>query len=100
MLRISEKALCRIVQESANSVKKDDNTLERCINKVLSMAENYNARLRIINDLEEHSFIFYLLDDNDELIMNGGIVFHGFKGEPDNSCSYTMGRVYGWEIHT
>lgn len=100
MLEISQKALCRIVQESANSARKNDNTLEKCINRVLSMAENYNAKLRITNDFEEHSFMFYFLDDKDDLIMNGGIIFHGFEKEPDNSCSYTIGRVHGWEIHT
>lgn len=100
MLEIDEKTLCRIVQESANSAKKNDNTLERCINKVIEMANNYNAKLKIINDFEEHSFMFYLLDNKDELIMNGGIIFHGFKGETDNSFSCTIERVHGWEIHT
>lgn len=48
----------------------------------------------------KHSFYFEWYDHDGNLIMNGGILFHGNVGEPDNSGAVTLKREYGWTMHT
>lgn len=36
-------------------------------------------------------------DKAGNIVMNGGIVYHG---DPDESYSYTMNPTKGWQMHT
>lgn len=83
------------VVEYAKSI--GDTTLQECLERVRKYEIHMKAEARLMRDRSKHSLYFELYDKADNLVMNGGIVYHG---DPDESYSYTTDPTKGWQVHT
>jgi len=70
--------------------------------RIRSLLQNEKAsRLYLSYDWAAYSFAFSLTDQNDNRLLNGGLIWHG-----DEQVGYQPGRSvqvdpqYGWSIHT
>ena len=81
----------------AHAKKTGDKTLQECFEKLKRYETNMNAEAHLMRDLSKLSLYFELYDKDGNLVMNGGIVYHG---DPDESYSYTMNPTKGWQMHT
>lgn len=79
-----------------------DTTFEKCIFRLVTyLTWNNAAEVRLYSDYAEHCFYFVVLDAEGRLMMNGGVIFHGFKGEYyKQNGSVQIEPSYGWQIHT
>lgn len=91
------KCLERYQEALAYAEKTDDKTLQGCLEKLKRYETHMNAEAHLMRDRSPLSFYFELYDKGENLVMNGGIVYHG---EPDDSFSYTMDPTKGWQMHT
>ena len=77
--------------EYAKSIGND--TLQRCIDRLIQVDENMETETTISNDFAPRSFYFQRLDKYDRHSGNGGIIFHdtthgiGTHGAPSFSVS-------------
>lgn len=76
-----------------------DNSLRDCIFRLLTW--NGVSKIFISSDSEEHSFLFTTFDNDGNVDICGGIIYHGNpkKGYKE-AGSVLINPSYGWHIHT
>ena len=77
--------------------KTGDKTLQECLDRLKRYETNMNAEAHLMRDLSKLSLYFELYDKGGNLVLNGGIVYHGV---PDESYSITLDPTKGWQMHT
>lgn len=97
----------RLANCIALSIENNDSSLNNCI---VSMIMGFNwitneyGEQKVTTYLypdscNEYSFYFVDRNENNEVVMNGGLLFHGFKGDKDTSFACTFYDA-AWQIHT
>lgn len=79
-----------------------DLTFGKCMQQLLSYLTWDNAdKVRLSRDWDEYCFNFAVLRADDSVMLNGGVIFHGFPeiGYKQNG-SVQIDPSYGWQIHT
>ena len=79
-----------------------DQTFSNCMMRLLSYLTWNNAdKVRLTRDWDEHCFNFAVLRADGSVMLNGGVIFHGFpeSGYKQNG-SVQIDPSYGWQIHT
>jgi hypothetical protein len=80
-----------------------DTSLENCLNRLKQWecnTDELQVTIHLSGDFEPHSFFFSEERSDGRRGLCGGVVYHGQPGEADNSGCITVGKTYGWEIHT
>lgn len=77
--------------------KTGDKTLQNCLNRLEQWETNQNCRIFLCKDFAPLSFYFEMYDQNNNHVMNGGVLYHG---TPDESRAVTFDLAKGWQIHT
>lgn len=95
---------CKERFEAAMELSREhrDNTFSNCIMRLLSYMTWDDAEMvRLSRDWGEHCFNFGVYRADGSLILNGGVIFHGFpeSGYQQNG-SVQLCPSYGWQIHT
>lgn len=79
-----------------------DQTFSNCMMRLLSYLTWNNAdKVQLAGDWDEHCFNFAVLRADGSIMLNGGVIFHGFpeSGYKQNG-SVQIDPSYGWHIHT
>lgn len=79
-----------------------DQTFSNCMMRLLSYLTWNNAdKVRLTRDWGEYCFNFAVLRADGSVMLNGGVIFHGFpeSGYKQNG-SVQIDQSYGWQIHT
>lgn len=79
-----------------------DKTFGNCMMRLLSYLTWDNAAVvRLRRDWDDYCFQFVVMDENGNVLLNGGVIFHGFpeSGYKQNG-SVQLEPSYGWQIHT
>ena len=110
-LIFSEKALPRALK--CFEVERDhhDDSFSKCLRQLLRYASRYDERdnpvfdeedyIRITPDFaNEYSFGWSMHYKDGRVGIVGGLIYHGYPGEPDTGTSVTMDRSNAWQIHT
>ena len=82
--------------------KINDFSLHRCLDRLAEADINCKSKTKIYPDFAPYSFSFARMR-NKECITNGGIIFHGIKGEYGAGAptfSVSISNSPGWSIHT
>lgn len=87
----------RYQEALAHAKNTGDKTLQDCLGRLKRYETNMNAEAHLMRDRSKLSLYFELFDKNGNLVLNGGIVYHA---DPDESYSFTMDSIIGWQIHT
>lgn len=81
-----------------------DSTLQPLLDRLEAWEKNHTKPVVHLykDSCAPHSFYFEEVSREDgHRIMNGGILYHGRPGEPDQSMAYCIdGPVTGWRMHT
>lgn len=79
-----------------------DKTFSECVMRLMRFyAWNGVSEVNVYSDFCEHSFTFSVKRDDGTLVLNGGMIFHGFPGEGyKQNGSVQLAPAYGWQIHT
>lgn len=89
-------------REYSKSLK--DTTLSDCFKRLEKYEKLEHVPGLVVNlysDYCKYSFYFVINRPDGSMYMNGGILYHGSPGEPDNSFAVCIeGRVFGWRMHT
>ena len=88
-----EERLCK-AREYAESL--GDKSLQECLDRLESW-EHDGRTLHLYSDFAPFSFEFSLYGPDGQLIMNGGLLYHG---NPDFSCAVTFNHKDLWQTHT
>lgn len=73
-----------------------DKSLQECLDRLRSW-ERDGRTLHLYRDFAPYSFGFSLYGPDGQLVMNGGLLYHG---TPDRSCAVTFNRDDLWQTHT
>lgn len=78
-----------------------DRTFSECLQQLLNLEANYQGELIISGDFSPYSLSFGIYND-DECMLNGGVIFHPGATGPDNSLSVELvsSDEPHWSIHT
>ena len=79
-----------------------DQTFGNCMMRLLSFLTWDNAdKVRLTREWGEHCFYFEVYRADGSVMLNGGVIFHGFpeSGYKQNG-SAQIDPSYGWQIHT
>lgn len=76
--------------------------LHQLLNSELNAYENGCIKtVHIYTDFDKNSFEFREVYDGTRIGITGGIIFHGYDDEPDNSGAVCIdGPARGYRIHT
>jgi len=91
------------VLEFAEKIGKKEQLLEQ-LDRLERMAMNRKGKIFLSKDFAPYSFYWILRRNDSDVIMNGGLIFHGshdcggYGGAPTFSVNLTP--VDGWSIHT
>lgn len=77
--------------------KTGDKTFQDCLDRLKSWEENKEQEVTLYYDSSPLSFYFELKNKDRNLIMNGGVLYHG---SPDKSFAVQLVPAIGWKIHT
>ena len=80
----------------------NDFSLHRCLDSLALADSVQKSKTKIYPDFAPHSFTFARIRD-EKCIINGGIIFHGIKGEHGAGAptfSVSISSSPGWSIHT
>ncbi len=80
----------------------NDFSLHRCLDRLAEVDINCKSKTKIYPDFAPNSFSFARMKDK-KCITNGGIIFHGIKGEHGAGAptfSVSISNSPGWSIHT
>ena len=88
-----QERLCE-AQEYAATL--GDKSLQKCLAKLESW-EHDGRIVCLYGDFAPYSFGFSLYGPDGQLIMNGGLLYHG---SPDQSCAVTFNHDDLWQTHT
>lgn len=79
-----------------------DQTFGNCMMRLLSyLTWDSAATVRLSRDWYDHCFNFAVLDASGRVLLNGGVIFHGFpEGGYKQNGSVSIEPSYGWQIHT
>lgn len=80
-----------------HAVKTDNNTLQKCLERLKKWEANLNAKITLYYDHAPLSFYFEMKNKDGQRVMNGGLLYHG---NPDESCAVTFDTAKGWQIYT
>lgn len=75
----------------------NDKTLQDCLQRLQNWETRENAEIHLMKDRSPLSLYFEMYNKTGDLIMNGGVVYHG---NPDQSYSFTTDPTIGWQIQT
>lgn len=84
----------------------DDDSLHKLIHRLLDweiagLMNDCPKTICLGSDFEENSFSFSEQYDDGRTGICGGILFHGYDDQPDNSCAVCVdGPARGWRMHT
>lgn len=84
----------REAQEYA--AKLGEESLGQCL-EMMKCWEYNGCVLHLYKDSSPYSFAFWLKGPDEELVMNGGLLYHG---SPDLSFAITFDLKKRWQIHT
>ena len=73
-----------------------DTSLQECLDRLESW-ERDGRTVHLYRDFAPYSFGFSLYGPDGQLVMNGGLLYHG---SPDRSCAVTFDREHLWQTHT
>lgn len=74
----------------------EDSSLQQCLDRLCQWERNRNAEITLYYDHSPLSFNFKMRDKKGNLIINGGLLYHG---NPDQSYAFTTCSSK-WQIHT
>lgn len=83
--------------EHAN--KTNDPSLQECLDSLKRWEINSKGENKIMlySDFAPLSFYFELMNEHNQRILNGGVLYHG---NPDQSYAVMLVHKIGWSIHT
>lgn len=75
------------------------------VQHVRNIASNHTgARVKFCKDFSPHSFVWVIRKADGNMVMNGGLIFHGphdgFGSGQGPTYSVTLNPTDGWSIHT
>ena len=76
--------------------------VEQLTGRLRNLLEGDRAhKLHLLTDWARNSFSFTLLDAQDRVIVNGGLIWHGDEQSGHQTGgSIQMTPQYGWQVHT
>lgn len=84
----------------------EDQSLRNCIHRLydyelVGILRGCKCTIHLSADFEENSFFFSQHYEDGREGLCGGILFHGYDDQPDNSCAVCVdGPARGWHMHT
>lgn len=107
-MRITESARERLAERLKVAREHDDNSLRELLHRILDWELNaiergeYMMEMHVHTDWEKNSFGFSEnYPDNPQRGIVGGILFHGYDDQTDNSGAVCIdGPARGYRMHT
>lgn len=88
----------RYAEAKVHAEKLGDKSLQECIDKLERWeSDRAGSTMYLTKDFAPYSFLFKLVGADGEVIINGGLIYHG---TPDLSRSVTFDTKNLWQTHT